>query len=305
MTTPTILVIDDEEAIRTLLKRILEQNGYSTLFAGDAGEARKRLKEKAVDLILCDVMMPGESGLDLIRDVKKHYPGTGIVMVTAMDDADTAGTALEVGVYGYIVKPFGERQVIITIKNALRMGEVEGGERSHRRELEKTVDSRTAELEETNRQLIDNDVELRKRAEEVRELNSALKILLQKREEDKSALEENMVSRVKKMTLPYLERMMKSGLNKEQMSLVEIVESHLKDIISPMVKTLSSEYLSLTPAELQVADLIKEGRRTKEIAEILNLSPNTVISHRYRIRTKLSLKNKKANLSSHLQSLRR
>jgi DNA-binding NarL/FixJ family response regulator len=305
MTMPTILVIDDEDPIRGLLKRILEKNGYFPLLAADAGEARKILEETEVDLILCDVMMPGESGLDLIRSVKKHYPDTGIVMVTAMDDADSAGSALEVGVYGYIVKPFGERQVIITVRNALRMRDLEGRERSHLKELERTVDQRTAELEETNRQLKSNEVELSKRAEELGEFNSALKILLEKREEDKSALEEDVLSRVKKMTLPYLEKLMKSGLNHEQMTLAEIIASHLKEIISPMVNTLSSEYLGLTPAELQVADLIKQGRRTKEIAEILNLSANTVISHRYRIRTKLGLKNRKANLSSHLQSLRR
>jgi len=74
-----ILIVDDEEPIRILLKRVLERKGYSLLLAGDAREARSLLRETAVDLLLCDVMMPEESGLDLIRFIKEAYPETGIV----------------------------------------------------------------------------------------------------------------------------------------------------------------------------------------------------------------------------------
>ncbi len=303
MRMPTIMIVDDEEAVRTLLKRMLESTGYTVLQAGNAAEARELLEEQNTALLLCDVMMPGESGVDFIRFVKSAYPDTGIVMVTAVDDQEAAEAILDVGVYGYIVKPFDKSQIIIAVENGLRLRELELRERSHREELERTVRERTAELEEKNRQLTAKEAELRERAQELKEFNSALKILLKSREEDKAALEENVLSHMKNILLPYLEKLKESGLNTEQLSLAQILESSLHELISPMAKTLTSKTLDLTPTELQVADLIKHGKRTKEIAEILHLSTNTIISHRYNIRTKLGLKNRKINLRSYLQSL--
>jgi len=302
MTMPTILIVDDEESIRVLLKRILETAGYSTLQAGNGAEARKRLEEHEIELILCDVMMPGESGLDLIRWVKAQYPDTGIVMVTAVDDQKTARAILDVGVYGYMVKPFDKSQIIITVGNAVRLRELELLERSQRAELERIVAERTAQLQEKNRQLTAREAELCERAEELKELNSALRILLKKREEDKAVLEENVLSHTQNIALPYLEKLKQSGLNEEQRSLAEILESSLDSMTSPMAKTLTSGLLHLTPTELQVADLIRHGKRTKEIAEMLHLSTNTIVSHRYNIRTKLGLKSRKVNLASYLQT---
>ncbi len=299
----TILIVDDEEPIRVLLRKMLEKNGHSVLQAADASQARERLQDQDFDLILCDVMMPGESGLDLIRFVKAEYPDTGIVMVTAIEDQKTARTILDVGVYGYIIKPFDTSQIVVTVENALRRRELERKERSNREELERIVRARTAELEEKNRQLTAKETELRDRAEELKEFNSALRVLLKKREEDKQDLEENVFSQIKKIALPYLEQLKQSGLNTDQQPLVEVLESSLNDITSPMAKALSSSSLDLTPAELHVADLIKQGKRTKEIAEMLHLSTNTIVSHRYNIRTKLGLKNRKINLRTYLQSL--
>jgi DNA-binding CsgD family transcriptional regulator len=94
-----------------------------------------------------------------------------------------------------------------------------------------------------------------------------------------------------------------SSLDPKQVAYIHILESNLNDIVSPFLRTLSAKYVSLTPTEIQVANLIKEGRATKEIAELLNLSSKTVNTHRQNIRMKLALKNKKVNLRSHLLSL--
>jgi len=223
--------------------------------------------------------------------------------VTAVDDQETAQAILDVGVYGYMVKPFDRSQITITVGNALRLRELELHERSHREELERIVRERTAELEEKNRQLTAREAELHERADELKEVNSALRVLLKQREGDKAALEENVLSHVKNIVLPYLEKLKESGLNAEQRSFVQVLETSLDDVTSPMARTLTSRTLDLTPAELQVADLIKHGKRTKEVAGMLHLSTNTIVSHRYNIRTKLGLKNRKINLRSYLQSL--
>ncbi|MGA7877892.1 MAG: PAS domain S-box protein [Desulfoferrobacter sp.] len=156
-------------------------------------------------------------------------------------------------------------------------------------EQEKKIEERTAELAKKTRLL--------------EEMNTALKVLLRQREEDKRRLEEDVLANVKALVFPYIEKLARSRLDDEQALYLGILESHLADVTSPFMGRLSREMSGLTPAEMEVAGLIREGKRTKEIAHILNLSKHTVVSHRYHIRTKLKLKNKKVNLRSYLQSL--
>ena len=99
---PTILIIDDEDLIRRMLGRMLRRKGFDTTLAASASEAREFLAERAFDLVLSDVNMPGESGLDLVRYVMETYPDTAAVMVTGVDDPQVAATALKIGAYGYI-----------------------------------------------------------------------------------------------------------------------------------------------------------------------------------------------------------
>jgi PAS domain S-box-containing protein len=142
--------------------------------------------------------------------------------------------------------------------------------------------------------------ELEIKSRNLEELNTALRVLLKRREEDKSELEERVLSNIKQLVLPYIEKMKTSRFEEKDMAYITILESNLKDIISPFSHRLSSKYLNLTPKELQVANLIREGRTTKEIAELLNASPGTIDFHRNNIRQKLDLKNRKANLRSYL-----
>jgi DNA-binding CsgD family transcriptional regulator len=104
--------------------------------------------------------------------------------------------------------------------------------------------------------------------------------------------------------MPYIEKLNKSRLDGSQKAYVSILESNLNDIISPFPRRLSSVYLGLTPTEVEVANLVKHGQTTKEIAEVLNLSVRTVDTHRYNMRRKLGISNKKANLRTHLLSIK-
>jgi len=144
-----ILVVDDEKSVRNLLSRMLLRGGYECTLAADAVDARKFIKERNFELILCDVAMPGESGIDFIRYVADEYPDTATMMVTAVDDPEIAETALEVGIYGYMIKPFNANEVIINVRNSLRRRELEIADRAYRRNLEHKVKERTAELQET------------------------------------------------------------------------------------------------------------------------------------------------------------
>jgi PAS domain S-box-containing protein len=179
-------------------------------------------------------------------------------------------------------------------------------------QLEELVAERTAELAqevEDRRQaqmaLSKREAELEAQSLHLAEVNTALKVLLKQREEDKQELEENVLNNVKDLVLPYLQRLNKARLNADQLALVNILESNLSNIVSPFISRLSSPYYRLTPMEIRVANLVKNGKTNKEIAETLFLSKNTVLFHRYNIRTKLGIKNKKINLTSHLLSFDR
>jgi DNA-binding CsgD family transcriptional regulator len=151
--------------------------------------------------------------------------------------------------------------------------------------------------------LRERELELELQTQKLEETNTALRVLLKAREEDKHELEEKVLANVKELIMPYLKDLKNAGLDTRQKAYLEIVESNLNDIISPFLHQLSSKYLSFTPREIQVATLVKEGKASKEIAEMLHLSMNAVDFHRKNIREKLGLKNKKVNLRTHLLSL--
>ncbi|MCJ7687104.1 MAG: response regulator [Desulfobacteraceae bacterium] len=141
-----ILIVDDEEDIRLLLEQILEQKGYACVLAADAAEARDCLKEHDCDLVLCDINMPGESGLDLIRDVSAKYRDVAVVMVTGIDDPVVAETVFEVGVFDYVAKPIRRNRILMSVANALRRRELEIANRAYSEGLEQLVADRTSQL---------------------------------------------------------------------------------------------------------------------------------------------------------------
>ena len=184
-------------------------------------------------------------------------------------------------------------------------------------ELEIRVGDRTRELVVANERMI-KEIEERKQIESslrqkeeelsqqtlnLQETNTALKILLKQREQDKEDLEDKVFSNVKELILPYIEKIQNTRLDKRQETYLEILNSNINEIISPYLKKLSAQFQNFTPMQLQVADLVKAGKTTKEISEVLNLSDRAIEFHRNNIRNKLGLKNKKINLRSYLLSL--
>jgi PAS domain S-box-containing protein len=149
------------------------------------------------------------------------------------------------------------------------------------------------------------EIELQNRTFELSETNTALKVLLNQREKDKEELGEKVLSNVKSLVEPYLKELKNSRVDQRQIVSLDLLESGLKNILSSFSGKLSSKYLGLTPGELQVAYLIKEGKRTKEIAELLNLSGKTIEDYRKNLRQKLGIRNVKVNLRTHLLSIQK
>lgn len=151
--------------------------------------------------------------------------------------------------------------------------------------------------------IMEREKELELQTQSLEEANTALKVLLKQRETDKRELEEKVVANVRQLVTPYLEKIAATRLDARQKAFLDIIDGHLNDIISPFLHRLSAMHLHLTPQEIQVATLVKAGRTTKEISDILGISTNAVDFHRKNIRRKFGLKNQRTNLRSFLMSL--
>lgn len=135
------------------------------------------------------------------------------------------------------------------------------------------------------------------------ESNVALKVLLEHREKDRRSLEENVLANVRKLVMPYLEELNYHRLDERSLNLLNIVHQRLEEIAAPFLNRLTSLNRLLTPREIDVAALVREGRTSKEIADVLNVSVSAVDFHRKKIRKKLGLSKDRANLRSYLLSL--
>ncbi len=156
--------------------------------------------------------------------------------------------------------------------------------------LEEMVKQRTIQLEDKTRRL--------------EEVNTALRVLLKKRQEDRDKLEQRMVLNIRELVLPYIEKLRNSDNRANHKACLDIVQSTLNDIVSPFLHKISLTYLKLTPSEIQVANLIKHGKTTKDIAGILNLSIQTIEFYRKNIRKKIGITNKSINLRTYLISMK-
>ena len=284
-----IIIADDEVIIATQIEECLTSNNYKVVGIATSGEeAVEMAMDLKPDLMLMDIVMPGRlDGISAASRINKAL-NIPVIFLTAYADEEMIERAKPIGPYAYVLKPLQERQLLAAIEIALHKNIMQQKLKEAHDQLERRVEERTREL--------------RIKSENLEEMNTALKVLLKKREEDKIELEEKVIYNVKELILPFLEKLQRSKLDNRQQTCVDIIASNLNDIVAPFAKTLSTRYLNLTPSEIQIADLVKHGKTTKDIADLLNLSTRTIESHRDSIRQKLGIKNKRANLRTHLMS---
>jgi DNA-binding NarL/FixJ family response regulator len=274
-----ILILEDMAADAELMEDELMQAGFKYVARRVSGKSAyiKELEEFSPDLILADYSLPGFGGRAALKIAVDRSIDIPFIFVSGAIGEELAIELLKQGATDYVLKNKLSR-LGPSVKRALN----ELAERNERKKAEN---------------------ELRLKSKSLEEANTALKVLLQHRDEDRKAMEEKVITNVKKLALPYIDKLKKLKLNENQLAYVNIVENHLKDIISPFLHNLTIEHLDLTPREIQITSLVKEGKTTKEITDFLNISATAVDFHRKNIRMKLGIKNKKTNLRSFLLSM--
>lgn len=279
-------------------------------------------------------MPPGQNGLWTAEQLRTLDPLINIVIVTAYSDVHPADIARMVPPADrllYMQKPFLPMEIeqfahsmaakyqaensLIDINNKLSQA-YEDISRANE-DLEERVREKTRDLaasnqilsqeneqrRQTEEQLRKSKQELLKKANDFEGLNTALNILFRKKEEERRELEQKILFNVKEMIEPYVEKLRNSGLNDPQNSFLNIIESNLEVILAPFMRDLAHKYFRLSNTEVHIANLIKQGKKSKEIGELMNLSSRTIEFYRDRIRKKIGIKNKKENLKGVLKNL--
>jgi DNA-binding NarL/FixJ family response regulator len=143
------------------------------------------------------------------------------------------------------------------------------------------------------------------KAASIEELHSALNVVMQRVGKDAFEIEERIQLNLELLIFPYIEQLKSTRLQSGQKWRIDLLESNIRRIFSPFLKNLTAQSPRLSHAETRVADLIREGKSSKEIAHMLGVSEKTILTHRLHIRAKLGIKNKDLNLASYLTSLQK
>jgi putative two-component system response regulator len=149
----SVLIVDDLAIVRLSLKHILTKSGYRCHEAEDVSNALAVLDSESIDLVLCDIQMPGASGLDLVKALKHRIPDTSVIMVSSLEDAETAIECLQRGAFGYVLKPYQPREILIQVNGALRRRMLEIAFRDREAELAQKVREQTVEIRDSREEI--------------------------------------------------------------------------------------------------------------------------------------------------------
>jgi putative two-component system response regulator len=271
-----VLVVDDEEAIRRMLARILERAGYHCITAGDLDEARRVLKEESFALVLSDMNMPGGSGLDLLLEISKELPDVATMLISGLDDPKLADTALEIGAYGYLVKPLEATEVLIHVNSALRRRRAEVDNRKHRERLEQMVRDRTEEMMGYISRLEAAERDMRELQDEtIRRLSLAAEF----RDDDTP----RHVERMSRYAALIADRI---GIEAERSALIRVASSMhdvgkigIPDSILMKPGKLTEEEWTFMKRHCEIGHRLLSGTR----AEVLNLAATIALTHHERV----------------------
>jgi DNA-binding response OmpR family regulator/DNA-binding CsgD family transcriptional regulator len=290
---PQILIVDDDPLIRELLAEMLGNYGYRVQSVSSGQMALSLLADEEPELILLDVKMPDMDGYEVCSCIKSNEKNrmTPVIFISALDYATDKVKGFKSGGVDYITKPFQLAEVLIRIETHISL-----------RRLQKQLEAQNLQLQKeiAERRQVEDALEIKSQGLE--EANTALSVMLKRREEDKIELEQRLLSNVNELVIPYLEKMKGGRLDAKGLTYLSVIEMNLKDLLSPFLHTMISRGLNLTPKEIEVINLIKAGKSTKEIAIVLSISKKAVDYHRDNIRKKLNLKDRKTNLKSYLLS---
>ncbi len=286
----TLLVVDDDPAVLDYLQKRLTAWRYCVFTATGGVEALACFQHARPELVLTDLYMADGDGLSLLRRIRENDPDVPVLVMSGQGRLNDAVKALRLGAWDYLYKPIEDAVLLqAAVEKALERNRLVQQNRHYQKQIETDlINQRQILVEKTINQ---------------EKVNAALKAILDQREIEKKSIEVAMVANLKRYVFPYLDVLEQQQLGKAARACVGILRTNIEQLVSPVSKKLSGVYMALTPTEVKVADLIRQGQSTKAIAGILNASVSTVEKHRNKIRHKLNIVRQKVNLQTFLNSL--
>ena len=326
-----VVVLFDQSSLKNIVKKMYRHYGFSYRQKGDSiiiankVIGRKiRLYKKIVEgkkIFLNDyVCEPPYNAILITEDLKSN----DIILLRRGDIFDAPYTRIclywesnhknQTSKIEFKQNIKLAKQMILLFEKQLKLAEDRFLESEILREKEKKISKKLklanrilreeiAERRKAEMLLKSREKEMEIQTANMQEANTALKVLLKKGDEDKKKFSEKVLFNIKELIIPYLEMLKKTDLNTTQRAYMEILASNFDELSNPLALKLSFKYFDLTRAEIRVAVLIKQGRTTPQIADLLSLSPRTIDAYRANIRRKLKIKRKKINLCTYLNSI--
>lgn len=293
---PRLLVVDDDADFLALLANFLKRMGYHYDTAEDGEKALQKLLTFSYSLVLTDMQMPKLNGLQLIAEVKKRLPETDIIVMTGYGHSYGPAESIGAGAIDYITKPFTKEELEAKLKRVFRERQLVGAFRNAMNTLKEEEVGLRQSLQEL-------ETKLKEQSFELNETHTALRVMLRQRAQDQREFKADFSDRIMNEVLPHLEKLNRTQLTETQKNLIALVNMHLGILSSAEGRDSALGHYPLTPTEYRVANLIKQGKASKEIAALLNISVGTVRSHRANLRKKLRITNQKKNLYKTLLSI--
>jgi DNA-binding NarL/FixJ family response regulator len=299
-----IFIVEDERITAISIEEALISMGYQVCGNVSSGDrAIEMIPSVSPDLVMMDIKIKGMvDGIETAKILKDRF-NLPVVFLTAYADSITLERAKTVEPAGYVLKPFKVNELKSVIEIALY--KIRMGKKLHQAylELEQKVRERTRTLTDEIVCRKEAEERLKRKTDHLLQANQALKSMLENREAEHRAIEEQMLVNIRRYALPYIEMIVQAEPEKNILMPLEMLKRSITELVSPASKRLFSKYMDLTPREVQIADLIRYGKKSKEISRLLNISPSSVHTYRNKIRKKMGLLNTTANLETHLNSL--
>jgi DNA-binding NarL/FixJ family response regulator len=278
------MLVEDEAMAAMDLKEDLLRLGYQVPAVVTSGEEAVRVAcEIQPDLILMDIMLGGPmSGIDAATAIRKTH-AIPVIYLTAHTDDETLAKAKLTEPFGYLPKPCNTATMMSMIEVALYKNQID----TDIRRLERQ--SFAGELSKGKTKLHEADI--------------ALRVLMEQRDRERQEFEGDVRAKVGKLVLPSVRALEKSALTAAQRILVESIKLNLQLLTDAHGGRLGDSAGLLSSTEMQVANFVKAGKSTKEIAQFLNVAASTINTHRDSIRKKMGIKNTKTSLKKVLQSM--